>query len=52
MVDTMDFLRRNYDLVATVSTGATLLAVDAPWPLWAVYGVVVTFQIRNRIVRG
>ena len=47
----MDILRRNYDLVATVGTGGVLLALDAPSPLWAVYGVMVTYQIGNRVVR-
>lgn len=48
----MDLLRRNYDLVASFSTGAAFLALNVPWPLWAAYGVMVTFQIGNRIVRG
>ena len=48
----MDLLRRNYDLVATVGTGATLVTLHTPWPLWAVYGVMVTLQIGNRDVRG
>lgn len=52
IITVMDLLRRNYDLVSTVGTGGVLLALDAPWPLWAVYGVMVTLQIGNRIVRG
>ena len=52
----MNTLQRNYDLVASVSTGAVLLALDAtigiPWPLWAVYGVIVAGQLGNRILRG
>jgi hypothetical protein len=52
MITTMDLLRRNYDLVATVGTGATFVALDVPWWLWAAYGVMVTFQIGNRVVRG
>lgn len=52
----MDLLKRNYDLVATASTGAVFLALDTtiglPWQLWAAYGVVVAFQIGNRIIRG
>lgn len=48
----MNTLRRNYDLVATVSTGAIFVALDVPWPLWAGYGVLVTVQIGNRIIRG
>lgn len=48
----MDILRRNYDLVGTVSTAGVLLIVDAPWPLWAVWGIVTALQIGNRIVRG
>ncbi len=52
----MNTLQRNYDLVASVSTGAVLLALDAtigiPWPLWAVYGVLVAGQLANRIIRG
>ncbi|MGU3650665.1 hypothetical protein [Mycolicibacterium sp. A43C] len=49
-------LSRNYDLVASASTGATLLALSAtvglPWPIWAAYGVLVAAQIGNRIARG
>ncbi|MEB3023084.1 hypothetical protein [[Mycobacterium] crassicus] len=52
MIANMDLLRRNYDLVASVSTGGALLTVGVPWPLWAVYGVMVTFQVGNRVVRG
>lgn len=52
MVTTMDLLRRNYDLVATVGTGATFVTLGAPWWLWSAYGVMVTFQIGNRVVRG
>lgn len=52
----MDILQRNYDLVASASTGATLFALDAtvgiPWPLWAAYGVLVAGQLGNRIIRG
>jgi hypothetical protein len=52
MITNVDLLRRNYDLVATVGTGGVLLVLDVPWPLWVVYGVTVTFQIGNRVVRG
>jgi hypothetical protein len=45
-------LKRNYDLVATVSTAGVLLIVHAPWPLWAVWGVIVTYQLGNRIING
>ncbi|WP_165609136.1 hypothetical protein [Mycolicibacterium peregrinum] len=48
----MDVLRRKYDLVSTVGTGGVLMALDTPWPWWAVYGVKVTLQIGNRIVRS
>lgn len=52
----MNVLRRNYDLVATASTGAVFLALDAtiglPWPLWAAYGVLVAVQLGNRVIRG
>ena len=49
-------LRRNYDLVATATTGATLLAlhltIGLPWPIWAAYGTLTAAQIGNRIARG
>jgi hypothetical protein len=52
----MNLLRRNYDLVATASTGAVFFALDAtvglPWWMWAAYGVVVAAQIGNRIING
>lgn len=48
----MRILRGNSDLVATASTAGVLLIVHAPWPFWAVWGVVTTYQIGNRIVRG
>lgn len=55
-ITTMDLLKRNYDLVATASTGAVLLALDStigiPWPLWAAYGAIVVIQIGNRMARG
>ena len=48
----MNTLRRNYDLVASVSTAGVLLIVHAPWPFWAVWAGVVTYQLGNRIARG
>ncbi|WP_200820269.1 hypothetical protein [Mycolicibacterium houstonense] len=48
----MDLLRRNYDLVATVGTGAAFVALGVPWWLWVAYGVIGAIQIGNRIVRG
>lgn len=52
----MDLLKRNYDLVATASTGTVFLALDTaigiPWWLWAAWGVLVAVQVGNRIVNG
>lgn len=52
----MNTLRRNYDLVATASTGAALFALDAtiglPWPVWAVWGAIVVAQLGNRVRNG
>lgn len=48
----MDLLRRNYDLVATVSTAGVFAALHVPWPLWAAWGIVAAAQITNRVVRG
>lgn len=52
----MNLLRRNYDLVATASTGAVFFALDAtvglPWWMWAAYGVVVAVQLGNRAING
>lgn len=48
----MNVLRRNYDLVATVSTGAVFAALGVPWWLWAAYGVLVAYQISNRVRHG
>jgi hypothetical protein len=48
----MELLRRNYDLVASVSTASVFLILDSPWLLWAVWGVVVTYQVGNRAVNG
>lgn len=50
--DTRGLLQRNYDLVATVSTGAAFLALGAPWWLWSAYAVLVAVQLGNRILRG
>lgn len=44
----MNLLRSNYDLVATAATAGVFLIVNAPWPLWAVWGVALTYQIGNR----
>ncbi|WP_176562173.1 hypothetical protein [Mycolicibacterium palauense] len=48
----MELLKKNYDLVATASTGAVFLALGVPWPLWVAWGALVLIQIGNRIVRG
>lgn len=52
----MHTLKRNYDLVATASTGAVFLALDAtigiPWWLWAAWGALLAVQVGNRIVNG
>ncbi len=48
----MNILQRNYDLVATVSTGAVFAALGVPGWLWAAYAVLVAAQIGNRIARG
>jgi len=48
----MNTLKANYDLVGSVATAGVLLIVAAPWPFWAVWGAVVTYQIGNRIARG
>lgn len=48
----MKTLRANYDLVGTVATAGVLLIVGAPWPFWAVWGVVTAYQIGNRIRNG
>ena len=48
----MQVLRANYDLVATASTAGVFLAVGVPWPLWAAWGAMATYQIGNRIARG
>jgi hypothetical protein len=48
----MRTLQRNYDLVATASTAGVFLSLDVPWPLWAAWAALLTFQIGNRIVRG
>lgn len=51
-----DLLKRNFDLAATISTGAALLALDTtiglPWPIWAAYGTIAVVQIGNRIIGG
>lgn len=48
----MHILKRNYDLVATVGTAGVFLAVGVPWPLWAAWGALLTYQLGNRIARG
>jgi hypothetical protein len=48
----MQLLRRNYDLVATVSTAAVFAMLGAPWPLWAAWGALAIYQVGNRIARG
>lgn len=52
MITVIELLRRNYDLVATVGTGATFVALGVPWWLWVAYGLMVTVQVGNRVVRG
>lgn len=44
-------LKRNYDVVGTVSTAGVLLIVHAPWPLWVAWGGIVAYQVGNRIAR-
>lgn len=41
--------RRNYDIAVTASTGASLWALDAPWPLWVVWVGIVVFIAQDRI---
>ena len=48
----MHTIRANYDIVASAATAGVLLTVGAPWPFWAVWSVVVAYQIGNRFVRG
>ena len=48
----MKTLKANYDLIGTASTAGVLLIVNAPWPFWAVWAAVSTYQIGNRILRG
>ncbi|MDF3309733.1 hypothetical protein P3H15_32465 [Rhodococcus sp. T2V] len=42
-------LKRNYDVVGSISTAAVLLIVSAPWPLWVVWGGIVAYQVQNRL---
>ncbi|TCN51767.1 hypothetical protein EV641_109158 [Rhodococcus sp. SMB37] len=42
-------LRRNYDIVATIGSGAILTALGAPWPMWIVWGGIVVFITQDRI---
>lgn len=48
----MNLLKRNYDLVATVGTAGVFLALGVPWPLWAGWGLLLAYQIGNRIANG
>ncbi|MCV7064729.1 hypothetical protein H7H51_01685 [Mycolicibacterium farcinogenes] len=48
----MQIIRANYDIVATAATAGVLLIVHAPWPFWAVWGVVTSYQLGNRIRNG
>ncbi len=48
----MNAFRRNYDLVATISTAGVFLIVGVPWPLWAAWGAMVALQLGNRVARG
>jgi len=48
----MQTLKANYDLVASASTAGVFLILNPPWPLWATWGLVVAYQIGNRVVRG
>ncbi|MDI9908012.1 hypothetical protein [Rhodococcus sp. IEGM 1406] len=42
-------LKRNYDILGTISTGAVLVILSAPWTLWIVWGGVVVYQVGNRL---
>ena len=48
----MQLLQRNYDLAATASTAGIFLALDVPWPLWAAWAALLTYQIGNRMING
>lgn len=50
--ETVNLLKRNYDLVATASTGGVFLALGVPWPFWAAWGALASYQIGNRIRHG
>ncbi|WP_169846773.1 hypothetical protein [Rhodococcus marinonascens] len=45
----LNVLRRNYDIVGTVSTGAVLWVLNAPWPLWLVWGGIIVYVVQDRI---
>lgn len=51
-IATMNILRRNYDLVASLGTASVFVLVNAPWYLWTLYGIMVAYQIGNRVIRG
>ncbi len=42
-------LKRNYDILGTISTGVVLAILSAPWPLWIVWSGVVVYQVENRL---
>jgi hypothetical protein len=48
----MHTIKANYDIVGSISTAGVFMIVNAPWPFWAAWGVVVAYQIGNRAVRG
>ncbi|MFE3291664.1 hypothetical protein [Rhodococcus sp. NPDC059234] len=45
----LELLKRNYDILGTVSTGAVLWVLHAPWPLWVAWGGVIAFIAQDRI---
>lgn len=42
-------LKRNYDILGTISTGAVLAILSAPWPLWIIWGGIIVYQVQNRV---
>lgn len=45
----LEIVQRNYDLVGSASTAGVLLIVHAPWPIWAIWVGIVSYQVVNRI---
>lgn len=42
-------IRRNYDIIGTITTGGVLAILHAPWPLWLWWVGIVAYVAQGRV---